>query len=63
MRENGKRKWLDEIERKRKWRGRRRRDGGEEGEGLEGEKEKGWRSLHLSSTEEEKKMEDWTDGG
>lgn len=26
---------MDEIERKRKWRGRRRRDGGGEGEGLE----------------------------
>ena len=36
---------------------------GEEEE-MEEEKEKGWRkSLDLSSTEEEKKMEGWTDKG
>ena len=29
---------------------------------MEGEKEKGWRSLYLSSTEEEKKMEGGTGG-
>lgn len=39
---------MDEMGRKRKWRGRRRRVGGE---------------LTLSSTEEEKKMEVWTDRG
>lgn len=47
MKEDGKRKLLDEMERKRKWRKRK---------GLE-------EKLTLSSTEEEKKMEGWTDRG